>query len=233
MSQSREHLVQRGRVVGRVADHLVPLHPDDALCIMVQAESSAFAAEFAADVAAAARLRGRQLLVDASRTGDAIADGWDEVIVLRAAGDAAAALATIVVSLTAAGRLALERIGPSETPVHLFSYGTLQQEEVQRSNFGRTLEGSPDVLTGHRTDWVQITDPDVIAASGSARHPIVRPTGEPSDSVAGTLFTITPTELAAADTYEVDDYRRFPVELLSGKRAWVYLAADFAASVAE
>ena len=115
----------------------------------------------------------------------------------------------------------------------LFSYGTLQQEEVQRSNFGRLLHGSPDLLVAHRSDWVQITDPDVIAASGTDRHPIVRPTGDPSDSVAGTLFVITPAELAAADTYEVDDYRRFQVRLSSGTQAWVYLAAEFAAAVAE
>jgi Gamma-glutamyl cyclotransferase, AIG2-like len=128
---------------------------------------------------------------------------------------------------------AVERVGTADAIVRLFSYGTLQQEQVQRSNFGRVLAGSPDALAGHRSDWVQITDPDVIAASGTDRHPIVRPTGEPSDSVPGTLFEITSAELAAADTYEVDDYRRFLVDLTSGARAWVYLAADFAASVAE
>ncbi len=141
--------------------------------------------------------------------------------------------ATIVVSFDAQGRPALVRLGMPETPVHLFSYGTLQQEEVQRSNFRRLLQGTPDLLVAHRSDWVQITDPDVIAASGTDRHPIVRPTGDPSDSVAGTLFVITPAELAAADTYEVDDYRRFQVRLNSGTQAWVYLAAEFAGSVAE
>ncbi len=233
MSQAREHLLSRARVVGRIADHLVPHRADDAVRVMVHAESPAFAAEFAADLAAAVRLRGRRLVVDAGRTGDGVAAGWDEVVVLRPAGETGDALASIVVAISAGGRLALERIGVCETPVQLFSYGTLQQEQVQRSNFGRPLAGSPDTLAGYRTDWVQITDPDVIAASGSDRHPIVRPTGDPSDSVAGTLFTITPAELAAADTYEVDDYRRYEVELLSGNRAWVYLAADFAASIAE
>jgi hypothetical protein len=110
--------------------------------------------------------------------------------------------------------------------VYLFAYGTLQQEGVQRANFGRLLEGRPDVLSGHHTDWVQITDPEVIAASGSDRHPIVRPTGDPADSVPGTVFAVTPAELAAADSYEVDDYHRVLVRLDSGVDAWVYLAAD-------
>jgi hypothetical protein len=32
-------------------------------------------------------------------------------------------------------------------------------------------------------------------------------------------------ELAAADEYEVDDYRRITVPLRSGDRAWVYVFA--------
>ncbi|WP_223198428.1 gamma-glutamylcyclotransferase family protein [Solihabitans fulvus] len=110
--------------------------------------------------------------------------------------------------------------------IRLFSYGTLQQPEVQLSNFGRLLNGGPDALPGYRTDWVTITDPDVIAASGSDRHPIVVSTGDIGDLVAGTVFVITATELAAADDYEVDDYRRVLVRLDSGIEAWVYLAAD-------
>jgi hypothetical protein len=55
--------------------------------------------------------------------------------------------------------------------------------------------------------------------------PIVRHTGEPADTVPGTVFTITPAELAAADDYEVDDYRRVLARLGSGIGSWVYLAA--------
>jgi hypothetical protein len=110
----------------------------------------------------------------------------------------------------------------------LFSYGTLQQDGVQQESFGRLLEGSPDTLPGYRTEWVTITDPDVIATSGSDRHPIVRSSGNADDVVRGTVFTISAAELAAADEYEVDDYRRVEVVLGSGTRAWVYLAADSA-----
>ncbi|RZJ42033.1 MAG: gamma-glutamylcyclotransferase, partial [Brevundimonas sp.] len=38
--------------------------------------------------------------------------------------------------------------------VGLFSYGTLQDPNVQQANFGRLLEGSPDRLPGYETGWV-------------------------------------------------------------------------------
>ncbi len=65
----------------------------------------------------------------------------------------------------------------------------------------------------------------MIAASGTDRHPVVR-AADPTRSVDGSVFTITPAELAAADLYEVDDYRRFLVPLASGASAWVYLAVE-------
>jgi gamma-glutamylcyclotransferase (GGCT)/AIG2-like uncharacterized protein YtfP len=107
----------------------------------------------------------------------------------------------------------------------LFSYGTLQFREVQLSQFGRILEGHPDTLPGHRLTMIEITDPEVIAASGTDRHPLVAPSGDPGDSVSGSVYTITEAELAAADAYEVDDYARVQVTLGSGSTAWVYLDA--------
>lgn len=115
--------------------------------------------------------------------------------------------------------------GPADAAVTLFAYGTLQDPAVQQSSFGRTLSGRLDVLLGHHRDWVEITDPAVIAASGSTRHPLVRPTGDPDDQVPGTVLTLTTAELAAADLYEVDDYRRVDVRLRSGAHSWAYLAA--------
>jgi gamma-glutamylcyclotransferase (GGCT)/AIG2-like uncharacterized protein YtfP len=106
---------------------------------------------------------------------------------------------------------------------HLFSYGTLRQREVQLSTFGRELDGSPDRLPGYTLATVKITDPGVVAVSGADRHPIVRATGDPAHHVEGTVFEITDAELAAADDYEVADYRRVLVTLASGVRAWVYI----------
>lgn len=106
----------------------------------------------------------------------------------------------------------------------LFSYGTLQQEGVQLAQFGRRLTGHADALMGWRQEMVEITDPDVLAKSGKAYHPIVIP-GRKDDSVPGMVFEITPEELAAADSYEVDDYRRIAAPLQSGVTAWVYVKA--------
>jgi gamma-glutamylcyclotransferase (GGCT)/AIG2-like uncharacterized protein YtfP len=106
----------------------------------------------------------------------------------------------------------------------LFSYGTLQQDEVQLASFGRLLKGAPDALAGWRQEMVEITEPDVLATSGKTHHPIVLPGGR-DDRVAGTVFEITAEELAAADRYEVADYKRVAATLASGLTAWVYVKA--------
>jgi gamma-glutamylcyclotransferase (GGCT)/AIG2-like uncharacterized protein YtfP len=105
----------------------------------------------------------------------------------------------------------------------LFSYGTLRQRDVQLANFGRELAGRADSLVGYTLTMVEITDPAVVAVSGSALHPIVAPSEDPAATVAGTVFDLTPDELLAADEYEVDDYARVEVTLASGTAAWVYL----------
>ncbi|WP_283135220.1 gamma-glutamylcyclotransferase family protein [Rhizohabitans arisaemae] len=110
--------------------------------------------------------------------------------------------------------------------VRLFSYGTLQDPAVQQANFGRLLHGRPDALPGYRSTLVEIVDPEVLAVSGLAHHPIVHATGDPADTVTGTVFDISAAELAAADAYEVDDYTRVQVRLASGLDAWVYVKAD-------
>ncbi len=77
------------------------------------------------------------------------------------------------------------------------------------------LHASPEQV------WQAITDPDVLAASGERFHPIVSPSGDPSDEVGGTVFRITSDELAAADRYEVADYVRVQGRLTAGRDAWV------------
>ena len=135
-----------------------------------------------------------------------------------------AASATVVVGNTDVAQPVLRRIGgPADAVVRLFSYGTLQTPSVQVEHFGRELRGEQDVLPGYRQDWVTITDPAVVEVSGTDRHPIVRHTGEQKDTTAGTVLEVTTAELAAADIYEVDDYRRALVRLGSGIEAWVYL----------
>ena len=111
----------------------------------------------------------------------------------------------------------------------LFSYGTLQLESVQFATFGRRLTGAADGLPGFEQSPVKIEDPAVVATSGKTHHPIVRFTGRESDVVKGTAFEVTAEELQSADSYEVSDYMRVSVTLLSGVRAWVYVDARYAA----
>lgn len=111
------------------------------------------------------------------------------------------------------------------TMILLFSYGTLQQPDVQVSTFGRRLDGAPDALPGYKRFMVEITDPQVIATSGAGHHPIVSASDDSADEVEGTVFRITDAELAAADTYEVSAYRRVSVRLKSGDEAWAYVQA--------
>jgi hypothetical protein len=107
--------------------------------------------------------------------------------------------------------------------VWLFSYGTLRQREVQMAIFGRGLDGRADVLPRYTLSILQITDPDVIATSGTARHTMAHETGDPLDEVPGIVFRITTAELAAADAYEVADVKRVTVRLGSGIEAFVYV----------
>jgi gamma-glutamylcyclotransferase (GGCT)/AIG2-like uncharacterized protein YtfP len=105
----------------------------------------------------------------------------------------------------------------------LFSYGTLRQRDVQLAVFGRELIGRPDAIVGFDLDHVTITDPQVIAASGSDRHPMLRPSPRPDATIEGTALEVGAADLVAADAYEVDDYRRVQVPLRSGGQAWVYV----------
>jgi gamma-glutamylcyclotransferase (GGCT)/AIG2-like uncharacterized protein YtfP len=107
----------------------------------------------------------------------------------------------------------------------LFSYGTLQQEDVQLATFGRRLVGAADALVGYRQSMVAIQDPEVVRTSGKTHHPIVAFTGHAEDRIPGMVFEITDAELAHADAYEVAAYVRVEAPLASGLEAWVYVDA--------
>ena len=95
----------------------------------------------------------------------------------------------------------------------LFSYGSLQQESVQLSTFGRTLTGDRDELPGF-----------TLGRSGPHADAVF--TGNQTDRVAGMRFDVTAAELEAADEYErADQYARIAVTLASGREAWVYVSA--------
>lgn len=105
----------------------------------------------------------------------------------------------------------------------IFSYGTLQQKDVQNELLGRSLQGTPFTITGFAIKDIVIQDQAVIDLSGKRIHPGLVKTGQPTDQVSGTLFMVTPQELQAMDHYEVSDYQRLSV--IDGDQTfWVYIA---------
>jgi gamma-glutamylcyclotransferase (GGCT)/AIG2-like uncharacterized protein YtfP len=107
----------------------------------------------------------------------------------------------------------------------LFSYGSLQQENVQLSTFGRLLQGQADELVGFEQATITLDDPQVVAISGKSNHVIVKFNGREDSRVAGTVFEVSDEELLSADQYECAPYERVAAMLASGKQAWVYADA--------
>ena len=102
----------------------------------------------------------------------------------------------------------------AERAILLFSYGNLQQKELQAAIFGRELGGRKDFLPGYAR---AITD------VGNVDYYNIEPSSDAESVVSGTLFEITEEELAAADIYEKGrEYRRISVTLRSGVQAWAY-----------
>jgi hypothetical protein len=105
----------------------------------------------------------------------------------------------------------------------LFSYGTLQQDSVQMSTFGRLLQGQPDELIGFEQSLLRIADPQFVATSGKSQHATVKFNGRNDSRVSGTVLEISDRELARADQYEPAGYKRVCAML----EAWVYADARF------
>ena len=97
----------------------------------------------------------------------------------------------------------------------LFSYGTLQQESVQISVFGRRVSSNRDELVGFAREMVVIE---------GAEEATVRYTGIGTDRVTGVVLEVADAELARADDYELPyGYARISTVLASGTTAWVYV----------
>ena len=108
----------------------------------------------------------------------------------------------------------------------LFSYGSLQQESVQLSTFGRRLNGQHDALLRFEPSQVKIDDPQLVATLGTTHHANVTFNGNDESCVPGMAFEIAEAELASVDGYEAEfSYRRVEATLASGRHAWVYVHA--------
>ena len=106
---------------------------------------------------------------------------------------------------------------------YLFSYGTLQKDRVQLDLFGRLLTGTKDVLKGYKTSSIEITDESFLSKGEEKYQLTAIVSNDTRDSIEGTVFEISEEELLIADEYEPDGYKRFEVELESGKLAWLYM----------
>jgi hypothetical protein len=104
----------------------------------------------------------------------------------------------------------------------LFAYGTLQEESVQESVFGRRLRGVRDELIGFDRSLVDLADPRFATGGSESLYPIVRWSGGADARVGGTVYELTDADLASADLYEPPPYQRIQAVLASGKEAWVY-----------
>jgi gamma-glutamylcyclotransferase (GGCT)/AIG2-like uncharacterized protein YtfP len=108
----------------------------------------------------------------------------------------------------------------------IFSYGTLQQHEVQLATFGRLLQGRQDELVGFAPSLVEIEDSALATALGRTHHDNVTFNGRNDSRVGGMVFEISDAELADADRYEEQaSYKRIHTTLASGTQAWVYVDA--------
>jgi hypothetical protein len=107
----------------------------------------------------------------------------------------------------------------------LFSYGTLQQRDVQLATFGRLLDGEPDELVGFALTFRSVDDAAFVRASGRRDHAVVTFTGGDESRVPGTIYAVSEDELARADAYEPAGWARVHAPLASGREAWVYADA--------
>ena len=106
----------------------------------------------------------------------------------------------------------------SPNQIAVFSYGTLQDPEVQKELYNRVLEGQPDRLSGYILESINLPDSSFNYISYS----MAKLTGNPQDSIEGFVFYLSEHELKITDTYESEAYERFKIKLDSGIEAIMY-----------
>ena len=86
---------------------------------------------------------------------------------------------------------------------------------MQHRVFGRVVGGVRDALEGFELGAIMID---------GAEYRALRPGG--AARIEGLVLRLTDDDLAKADTYETDAYARIEVTLVSGRHAFVYVAAS-------
>lgn len=100
----------------------------------------------------------------------------------------------------------------------IFSYGTLRSKEIQMQVFNKILTGTPDQLIGYK-----IKDLRIEEEFGMEDYFVATPSDNPSDTIDGVVFDISSSDLAKADLFESNSYKRTQITLKSGITAWIYL----------
>lgn len=96
---------------------------------------------------------------------------------------------------------------------YLFTYGTLQDEMIQKVVLSRSLNGKADSLPGYCISKEKV----------AGAYPVVEKSKNPADRVEGVVYLISDKELLKTDAYEGVAYMRSKVILESGIESWVYL----------
>ena len=86
---------------------------------------------------------------------------------------------------------------------------------MQHRVFGRVVGGLRDALEGFELGQISIE---------GRQHRILRPGG--SARIDGLVLRLTDEDLPKSDAYETEAYARIEVTLVSGRRAYVYVAAS-------
>lgn len=106
-----------------------------------------------------------------------------------------------------------QRVAAEPATEQLFTYGTLQNDEVQQAVFHRKLYGDFDALPGYQLST------ELVAG----RYPLIERGPNDMTKVRGMVFEVTGEELRMAQAYEGDAYKPIKVTLDSGKSAWVFV----------
>jgi hypothetical protein len=108
----------------------------------------------------------------------------------------------------------------------IFSHGSLQQPDVQKSLYGRVLNAESDQLVDAIRTQVEVPASHKAAASGVTHYANVEFAAGSGSRVAGRVLEVTDVELALTDVYEREaEYVRVRANLASGRSAWVYVSA--------
>jgi Gamma-glutamyl cyclotransferase, AIG2-like len=97
---------------------------------------------------------------------------------------------------------------------------------VQRALFGRDVVGEPDALDGYVLNMISIREAAGPGANEAGEYLILRKAQGPAPPVRGAALRLTADELDEADVYETAAYTRAEVTLVSGRHAFVYVAAN-------